>query len=407
MESKPGSMVTKLEELKRELSTPPRPSSPRSLKDVVKQVIWDNRLSNAFDSLRTQTGDAFMHLDFEKDLTFVRNLGQGAFGTVDCYLLRNVEDDSKPPREVAVKRIKNHVETMAPQVAKITDFGLFTVAPPQKRMPDLPSPKPKAARASQSFIVEPSSYSAAAAKYPTSSPPSLSAEQPKRLSQMAGDEPGDYQMAGDEPGDNPRHSSVLEEEPEEGRHTSVSGSAEPSSPGGPSRRNSRASHIGAHDFPDRQSKRMSLATFLPLLRTYSFTADKFNDPGDYKMTGMTGTLKYMAPESYRCESYNEKVDQYAFSMIMYELLSRKEPYQNSYMLPEDLAESAAYTHRRPKLPKSWPKKLVELHEACWHADPQKRPPFKTIVQLLISIKQDQAVMDVLRNKGSAKCCVIS
>eukprot|EP00959_Pyramimonas_sp_CCMP1952_P084245 1762079-Pyramimonas_sp.AAC.1 len=56
---------------------------PRSMKDAVKKVMLGNRLSVAFNTLRTQTGDAFLHLDFKNDLTYVKNLGEGAFGTVD------------------------------------------------------------------------------------------------------------------------------------------------------------------------------------------------------------------------------------------------------------------------------------------------------------------------------------
>ena len=53
-----------------------------------------------FATLRTQTGDAYLHLDFEKDLTFVKNLGQGAFGTVDwCVGFQPV------PREASYKAL--------------------------------------------------------------------------------------------------------------------------------------------------------------------------------------------------------------------------------------------------------------------------------------------------------------
>lgn len=46
----------------------------------------------------------------------------------------------------------------------------------------------------------------------------------------------------------------------------------------------------------------------------------------YKLTGETGSYRYMAPEVFRHENYNEKVDVYAFAMIFYELLEGIAPY---------------------------------------------------------------------------------
>jgi len=37
--------------------------------------------------------------------------------------------------------------------------------------------------------------------------------------------------------------------------------------------------------------------------------------GAYQMTGVTGTLRYMAPEVMRSEHYTEKVDVYSFSFV--------------------------------------------------------------------------------------------
>ena len=37
----------------------------------------------------------------------------------------------------------------------------------------------------------------------------------------------------------------------------------------------------------------------------------------FQLTGETGSYRYMAPEVYRHEPYNVKVDVYSFSMIMY------------------------------------------------------------------------------------------
>lgn len=42
----------------------------------------------------------------------------------------------------------------------------------------------------------------------------------------------------------------------------------------------------------------------------------------YKMTGGTGSLRYLAPENFLGKPYNEKTDIYSFSIIVWELLAR-------------------------------------------------------------------------------------
>lgn len=60
---------------------------------------------------------------------------------------------------------------------------------------------------------------------------------------------------------------------------------------------------------------------------------------DYKMTGETGSYRYMAPEVFKHENYNEKVDVYAFAMIFYQLLQGVPPFIG--MDPVSAAKQAA------------------------------------------------------------------
>jgi len=66
------------------------------------------------------------------------------------------------------------------------------------------------------------------------------------------------------------------------------------------------------------------------------------------MTGETGSYRYMAPEVFRHESYNEKVDVYAFSMILYELLEGIPPFLD--LDPVEAARTAASKELRSPLP---------------------------------------------------------
>jgi serine/threonine protein kinase len=48
----------------------------------------------------------------------------------------------------------------------------------------------------------------------------------------------------------------------------------------------------------------------------------------YKLTGMTGSLRYMAPENYNRQPYNESIDIYALSIIIWQTLTLQHLYPN-------------------------------------------------------------------------------
>ncbi|CAN0322663.1 unnamed protein product, partial [Discosporangium mesarthrocarpum] len=50
----------------------------------------------------------------------------------------------------------------------------------------------------------------------------------------------------------------------------------------------------------------------------------------YKMTGGTGSLRYMAPEIANHKVYNEKGDVYSFSLILWEMLAGTKPFLGAY-----------------------------------------------------------------------------
>jgi len=50
------------------------------------------------------------------------------------------------------------------------------------------------------------------------------------------------------------------------------------------------------------------------------------DASDYSLTGETGTVRYMAPEVYKNEPYDLKVDVYSLGLIMYYLATREKPF---------------------------------------------------------------------------------
>lgn len=51
-----------------------------------------------------------------------------------------------------------------------------------------------------------------------------------------------------------------------------------------------------------------------------------------QMTPKVGTISYMAPEVLSCEEYSNKVDVYSYGMLLWEIVTRKEPFsENEFM----------------------------------------------------------------------------
>jgi serine/threonine protein kinase len=102
-----------------------------------------------------------------------------------------------------------------------------------------------------------------------------------------------------------------------------------------------------------------------------------------KMTLGTGTCHWMAPEVFRDQDYDAKVDVYSYGMIMFEILSRELPFED-----EEPGTVALLVSRgeRPSaaLRPDTPPEFKDLMLQCWDQDPQKRPTFPTILERLES-----------------------
>ena len=98
---------------------------------------------------------------------------------------------------------------------------------------------------------------------------------------------------------------------------------------------------------------------------------------------------WLAPEILDGSPYDEAVDVYALGVIMWELLTRKQPfvefgYEFSYQLEDAIRKGA-----RPSLPicEGGPRSLVHVEFAallqrCWIRNPLERPRSKEVAELL-------------------------
>jgi len=93
-----------------------------------------------------------------------------------------------------------------------------------------------------------------------------------------------------------------------------------------------------------------------------------------------GTPSWTAPEVLRNERYSEKADVFSFGIVMWECITREDPYAG--MPPFQVVLEVGSKHLRPEMPKSAPSALRELIGNCLTEDPARRPSFQEIVHML-------------------------
>ncbi|XP_031495491.1 serine/threonine/tyrosine-protein kinase HT1-like [Nymphaea colorata] len=109
------------------------------------------------------------------------------------------------------------------------------------------------------------------------------------------------------------------------------------------------------------------------------------------MTAETGTYRWMAPELYSTvtlrrgdkKHYDHKVDVYSFAIVLWELLTNRSPFEGMSNL--QAAYAAAFKKVRPDV-ENLPKELVAMLECCWAEDPNSRPEFQQIIQMLCNFR---------------------
>jgi serine/threonine protein kinase len=95
-----------------------------------------------------------------------------------------------------------------------------------------------------------------------------------------------------------------------------------------------------------------------------------------------GTPCWTAPEVIRGEKYSEKADVFSFGVIMWEVLTRKQPYagRNFMGVSLDVLEG-----RRPQIPPDTPQDFKKMIKRCWHSTADKRPAMEEVIGFLDSI----------------------
>lgn len=101
---------------------------------------------------------------------------------------------------------------------------------------------------------------------------------------------------------------------------------------------------------------------------------------EFDMTGETGSYRYMAPEVFKHQKYNETVDIYSFAMIFYYLLAGKPPWHT--ISPQKAIIMSAVEGQRPEINRYWDHRLGTILRKCWDETQTARPCFGEILKYL-------------------------
>ncbi|XP_023737018.1 uncharacterized protein LOC111884952 [Lactuca sativa] len=98
--------------------------------------------------------------------------------------------------------------------------------------------------------------------------------------------------------------------------------------------------------------------------------------------GVRGTLPWMAPELLNGGSnkVSEKVDVFSFGIVLWEILTREEPYANMHY--GQIIGGIVNNTLRPTIPSDCDPEWRRLMEQCWAPDPVVRPSFTEITNQL-------------------------
>ncbi|CAE7651310.1 STY46 [Symbiodinium sp. KB8] len=105
------------------------------------------------------------------------------------------------------------------------------------------------------------------------------------------------------------------------------------------------------------------------------------DAAQAVMTNGAGTYHWMAPEVLSGQGYDEKVDVYSYGICLFELITRRIPYEGSGLEPVSIAVAVS-RGKRPDvafIPEDTPADLRFTMKCCWAHRSSGRPGFDTIL----------------------------
>jgi len=105
------------------------------------------------------------------------------------------------------------------------------------------------------------------------------------------------------------------------------------------------------------------------------------DDGELRrLTGLTGSLRYMAPEVALSQPYNHKAEVFSWTSLLYHVLTLEKPFAK--MDAKKFVLEACKNGMRCPLDKKWPAKLRAVMTEGWAGDPAARPDCRAVTEVL-------------------------
>ncbi|KAJ1346685.1 Mitogen-activated protein kinase kinase kinase mlk-1 [Parelaphostrongylus tenuis] len=112
---------------------------------------------------------------------------------------------------------------------------------------------------------------------------------------------------------------------------------------------------------------------------------KIEDDGD-KRQSLVGTYAWMAPEAYKFQKYSEASDVWSFGVLLWELLTRKDPHQGC--MPITVAFHVSTKGIDLPIADDCPLNWKNIMQSCWQVAPEKRPTFKELLRLFTAYREE-------------------
>ncbi|XP_022098170.1 mitogen-activated protein kinase kinase kinase 7-like isoform X2 [Acanthaster planci] len=102
------------------------------------------------------------------------------------------------------------------------------------------------------------------------------------------------------------------------------------------------------------------------------------------MTNNKGSAAWMAPEVFEGSNYSEKCDVFSWGIILWEVISRRKPF-DEIGGPAFRIMWAVHQGTRPPMIRSIPKPLEKLMTRCWAKEPRRRPSMEEVVGVMSNL----------------------
>lgn len=117
------------------------------------------------------------------------------------------------------------------------------------------------------------------------------------------------------------------------------------------------------------------------VKLFDFGLARELDTNGRRMTGSTGSRRYMAPEVALCEQYGLSADVYSFGVFLWELTSLIKPFDK--MGRAEHLENVVFGNYRPELgPENGSSRIQRLIKRSWKTNRKQRPDFVEINKVL-------------------------